>query len=356
MTPPALRSGSSVEIEARASMMDACIGGASARGYSRVVNRATLNRRLGLAGLVIALLVANHVAAQSPQSPEFGPPGPEWQIDVDSSSMVLSPSTAKLALGLPAAESTLHILDDGDNVTAEPGAGYLILGQTSLVHMQFDRNDIRVAGPTESSVGDLYLQRFGGPIVVHGAEPLDSRVYLTADGDVGIATANPRQFAIDRELIDPEWPEPPGALAVDGDVYSERVRTIRLDVLDRLRIGRPVNPSLSGAANDNLHFGAKLQVGGKISAQMIVVHVNEWADDVFDADYELMPLDELEAYVQRERHLPGVPPQTDVERNGIDLAQTNETLLRKVEELTLHAISQQKKIEELERRMDALAD
>jgi hypothetical protein len=270
--------------------------------------------------------------------------------------MVLSPSDAKLALGLPAAESTLHILDDGDNVTAKPGAGYLILGQTSLVHMQFDRNDIRVAGPTDSAVGDLYLQRFGGPIVVHGAEPLDSRIYLTADGDIGIATANPRLFAIDRDLIDPEWPEPPGALAVDGDVYSERVRTVRLDVLDRLRIGRPVSPSVSGAASDHLHADAKLQVGGKISAQIIAVHVNKWADDVFDTDYALMPLDELEAYVQRERHLPGVPPQATVEREGIDLAQTNAMLLRKVEELTLHAIDQQKRIEELERKMDALAN
>jgi hypothetical protein len=59
----------------------------------------------------------------------------------------------------------------------------------------------------------------------------------------------------------------------------------------------------------------------------------------------------------------GVPPQSDVERDGLDLAQTNEMLLRKVEELTLHAIDQQKKIEEqqkrteeLERRIDAFAD
>jgi hypothetical protein len=322
------------------------------------VQRATLNRRLILAGLIVALLLANHVGAQNPpgQSPQLAPPSPKWEVDSESGSMVLSPSDAKLALGLSEAESTLHILDSGDNVTAKPGAGYLILGQTSLVHMQFDRNDIRVAGPTEGAVGDLYLQRFGGPIIVHGAEPLDSRIYMTADGSVGVATANPRQFAIDRELIDPEWPEPPGALAVDGDIYSERVRTVRLDVLDRLRIGRPVNPNVMGAANDNLHVGAKLQVGGKISAQSIVVHINEWADDVFDADYELMPLDELEAYVQRERHLPGVPSQTTVERDGIDLAQTNEVLLRKVEELTLHAIEQQKKIEELERKIDALAN
>jgi hypothetical protein len=198
---------------------------------------------------------------------------------------------------------------------------------------------------------------------VHGSKPLDSRVYITGDGSIGVATADPRLFAIDRELIGSGWSEPPGALAVDGDIYAERVQSLRLDVVDRLRVGPPINPSISGAARDYLHVDAKLQVGGKISAQQIVVHINEWADDVFDADYELMPLDELEAYVQRERHLPGIPPQRDVERDGIDLAQTNEMLLRKVEELTLHAIDhqksmidQQKKIEELERRIDALAD
>jgi hypothetical protein len=319
------------------------------------MHRTGRNRKLGLAGLVVALLVASHVGAQSPD-PEFGPPGPNWQVDANSGSMVLSPPPAKLALGLPTAESTLHILDAGDNVTAKPGAGYLILGQTSLVHMQFDRNDIRVAGPTDGAVGDLYLQRFGGPIVVHGAEPLDSRIYITADGDIGIATADPRLFAIDRELIGPGWAVPPGALAVDGDIYAERVQSRSLDVLDRLRIGRPVNPALNGAARDYLHVDAKLQVGGKISAQEIVVHINKWADDVFDPDYELMSLDELEAYVQRERHLPGVPPRATVERDGIDVAQTNEMLLRKVEELTLHAIDQQKRIEQLERKIDVFAD
>jgi hypothetical protein len=273
---------------------------------------------------MVVLLAANHVAAQSPV---IAQPGAKWESDLDSGSMVLTPPTAGL-----------------------------VVGPRDKLSLQIDRHDIRVTGWSDSTFGALYFQREGGAVVVHASQPIDSRVYITGDGSVGVATADPRLFAIDRELIDPEWPEPPGALAVDGDVYSDRVRTLRLDVLDRLRIGRPANPSVLGAANDNLHGDAKLQVAGKISAQMIVVHINKWADDVFDADYELMPLDELEAYVQRERHLPGIPPQRDVERDGIDLAQTNEMLLRKVEELTLHAIDQQKQIEEMERRIDALAD
>lgn len=291
-----------------------------------IMHRARRNRRLGLAGLAVMVLAANHVAAQSP-SPEFGQPGAKWESDPDSGSMVLTPPTAAL-----------------------------VLGPRDKLSLQIERNDIRVTGWSDSTFGALYFQREGGAVVVHASKPIESRVYITGDGSVGVATADPRLFAIDRELIGPGWAEPPGALAVDGDIYAERIQTTRLDVIDRLRVGRPINSSVSGAARDNLHVDAKLQVGGKISAQQIVVHINEWADDVFDADYELMPLDELEAYVQRERHLPGVPPQTDVERDGIDLAQTNEMLLRKVEELTLHAIDQKKRTEELERRIDALAN
>jgi hypothetical protein len=295
-------------------------------GILAIMHRARRNRRLALAGLAVALLAANHVAAQSPGT-DLAREGAKWESDLETGFMVLTPATAGL-----------------------------VIGPRDDLSLQIERHDIRVTGWSDTTFGALYFQREGGAVVVHASQPIDARVYITGDGSVGVATADPRLFAIDRELVNPGWDEPPGALAVDGDIYSDRVRTLRLDVLDRLRIGRPANPSVPGPANDKLHADAKLQVAGKISAQQIVVHINHWADDVFDADYELMPLDEVERYVQRERHLPGVPPQRDVERDGIDLAQTNEMLLRKVEELTLHAIDQQKQIEALNRRIDALAD
>lgn len=309
------------------------------------------NRRVGLLGLAVLLLASDHVAAQEPQL--YPPWAPQWQVDIESNSMVLSPETANLALGTSQAATALQVL--GDNVTAAPGTGYVTLGPTSSLHMQLDRNDLRVAGSTNTTFGALYLQRYGGPIVVHGSKPLDSRLYVTTDGDIGVATSNPRQFALDRELVGPGWTRPPGELAVDGDVYAERVSTLEAQFLDSVRIGRSVELDLAGAAFDLLHVDALLQVAGKISAQQIVVHLAEWSDDVFDDDYALMPLGELEAYVQRERHLPEVPSEDEVLAHGSDLAQTNAILLRKIEELTLHTIAQQKQIDELERRIDALA-
>lgn len=69
-----------------------------------------------------------------------------------------------------------------------------------------------------------------------------------------------------------------------------------------------------------------------------------WADYVFDDDYLLMSLSELEEYIKEHKHLPGVPSAATVAEEGIDLAEMNKILLEKIEELTLRVIELEKKI------------
>ena len=64
--------------------------------------------------------------------------------------------------------------------------------------------------------------------------------------------------------------------------------------------------------------------------------------------YNLMPLKELEQYILKNKHLPDVPNQDEISKNGIDVYEMNAVLLKKVEELTLYVIEQQKQIVELE--------
>lgn len=191
-------------------------------------------------------------------------------------------------------------------------------------------------------------------MVVHGSQPLDTRVYITDDGDIGVGTADPLQFAIDRKLFSPDWQRPPAAIAVDGDIWVDNVRSREVKVLDKIRVGRG-SPSWYGPTWDQLHTDAILQVAGKLSAQSIVVHLNHWADDVFDESYPLMPLDELADFIKREQHLPDVPTEAEALSSGLDVGEANELLLRKIEELTLYTIAQQQQIDELERKIDALA-
>jgi hypothetical protein len=73
---------------------------------------------------------------------------------------------------------------------------------------------------------------------------------------------------------------------------------------------------------------------------------NGWADYVFEKDYKLMPLNDLDQFITENGHLPEVPTTEEAIKNGIELKEMNILLLKKVEELTLHLINQNKQIED----------
>jgi len=105
--------------------------------------------------------------------------------------------------------------------------------------------------------------------------------------------------------------------------------------------------------NGNVGIGkqtpiAKLHVNGNIIAEEIKVEAVSGADFVFDADYNLMPLAQIEAYIKQNQHLPEVPSAAEMEANGVELGKMNMLLLQKIEELTLHAIAQEERIKKLE--------
>ena len=97
-----------------------------------------------------------------------------------------------------------------------------------------------------------------------------------------------------------------------------------------------------------------LAVGGRIGAQGGVHIINvgaAWPDYVFRPDYALPALATVEAFIATHQHLPDVPSAADVAENGIELATMDATLLRKVEELTLHLIRLEKENRALQGRL-----
>lgn len=87
--------------------------------------------------------------------------------------------------------------------------------------------------------------------------------------------------------------------------------------------------------------------GGIITTKVHIQDVNDWQDRVFDGDYPLMTLDDVEEYVAEHRHLPGIPSEAEVKAGGFDLTAMTSALLGKVEELTLYTIRQQREIDSL---------
>ncbi len=94
--------------------------------------------------------------------------------------------------------------------------------------------------------------------------------------------------------------------------------------------------------------GYKLAVNGNIRAKKIVVE-SGWADYVFDEKYQLMPLEQLSAYVQKNKHLPGIPKAAEIEKKGLDVAAVQVLMMQKIEELTLYMLEANRKTEALQK-------
>ncbi|MNX88276.1 hypothetical protein D3C86_1202390 [compost metagenome] len=95
--------------------------------------------------------------------------------------------------------------------------------------------------------------------------------------------------------------------------------------------------------------GARLTVAGLVSCREVKVAVTAGADHVFNKDYKLMPLRDLEKYVQTNKHLPEIAPEAEMKTSGVNMNEFQIKLLQKIEELTLYTIEQNKKINKLEK-------
>lgn len=91
-----------------------------------------------------------------------------------------------------------------------------------------------------------------------------------------------------------------------------------------------------------------LAVDGKVvTKSLYVMAPANWADFVFAPTYQPMSLPMLEAFLQRNKHLPAMPSASEVEANGYSVSEMDAKLLQSVEELTLHVIALSKELEQL---------
>jgi uncharacterized coiled-coil protein SlyX len=116
-------------------------------------------------------------------------------------------------------------------------------------------------------------------------------------------------------------------------------------------------PVISFLQNQSVGIGTtktdvyKLAVEGAIGARKVVVNTATWADYVFDSSYDLKTLDKVEQFIKVNKHLPEVPSAATVEKEGVDLGNNQVVLLKKIEELTLYLIEQNKEMQLLNKQM-----
>lgn len=190
----------------------------------------------------------------------------------------------------------------------------------------------------------MYSFPYDGAVVfgIGYEAPLDSTSITSHDLSVGIGVSttlghdvamnfHATEFYFDCNSVSPYQT---GVMHVDGKIVCK----------EEIRVAE---------VNTNKVNSDEVNTKG-ITAKEINVEMDNAADYVFEEGYDLKSLDEVEAFVKSNKHLPGVPSASEFKENGMNVSEMSNILLEKVEELTLHLIRLQKEVEQLREENKAL--
>ncbi|KUG12709.1 hypothetical protein BEI02_12950 [Elizabethkingia sp. HvH-WGS333] len=187
---------------------------------------------------------------------------------------------------------------------------------------------------------------------------------ITNNGNVGIGTTNPENIegwnkvmeikgTTDSKLITSTtdvttgiWSHnygffsaPTGGIA---GTHSNHPYSLITNKIARMTIASDGNIGIGTIKPQN-----KLDVNGTVHSKEVKVDMAGWADFVFQKDYRLPTLEEVEQHINEKGYLPNVPNTKEVIENGLLLGENQKLLLQKIEELTLYSIEQNKQNKEL---------
>jgi|GEM_PF-4227925 hypothetical protein len=126
-------------------------------------------------------------------------------------------------------------------------------------------------------------------------------------------------------------------------------------VSQNLNVGNRVTIGLQNTTT--IPNGYRLYVAEGILTERVKVAIqnsSNWADYVFQPDYQLRPLSEVAQFIEQNGHLPGVPSAQEVAQQGIDVAAMDAKLLEKIEELTLYLLQMKKENEDLRKELETV--
>ncbi|WP_235696132.1 hypothetical protein [Epilithonimonas caeni] len=170
--------------------------------------------------------------------------------------------------------------------------------------------------------------------------------YINKWGNVGINTENP-SATLDIN----------GTLKTTGDINTRDIisdgsnswifhtpdnGSTQLYIAPRL-----ANGLFDWAKQTVFNNNGNVAVSGKLEATEVKVTQGPTADFVFEEDYGLPTLEEVEKHIKEKKHLPEIASAKEMEKEGVNVGEFQIKLLQKIEELTLYSIEQNKQIKEL---------
>ncbi|SFW77001.1 hypothetical protein SAMN02927921_04184 [Sinomicrobium oceani] len=192
-----------------------------------------------------------------------------------------------------------------------------------------------------------------------------------ASGNVGIGTTSPEaKLQVNNTgTIGAKWNPSNSYLTIKDNSNAMIIDPNEIYSSQTIRIGTAAGDIKFGSVdetgatdnmvikrNGNIGIGtvspdAKLTVKGNIHTREVKVDLNGAVapDYVFKKDYNLRSLEDVQAFIEKNGHLPGIPSAKEMETDGVNLKEMNLKLLEKVEELTLYVIQQHEYIKALKK-------
>ncbi len=237
-----------------------------------------------------------------------------------------------------------------------PKGAPVIIGTTSVGDLN---TPLQVSSSTFPCIGIGSTSTYGGSVSLSVATGNGMWSNASNAGDVVLRAASNNK----KLLFTNNW-----NAASNGYVDAIDFATGYQDTDEKVRMRIFANGAVAigelGNANEfptgtnfNTTYKYKLYVASGIMTPKVrcaIPNSSFWADYVFDKGYKLQNLSEVEEYIQKNKHLPNVPSAAEVAKEGVDLVGMDVKLLEKIEELTLHAIKQQKDIDELKKQNEQL--
>ncbi|MEI6021872.1 MAG: hypothetical protein WCR21_12150 [Bacteroidota bacterium] len=255
----------------------------------------------------------------------------DFILKANNSNGIWLKSNSKVGIGEASPTAKLEVLE-GSALANGSGTSKLLTSIRAIVNNNFQNNLWVIRDQSNSNNSDWTDVLLHDGISIDGSfltPGTDTRTWWQRQPNLDLqqwGTANTTYMSLNQST-----------LSIPGFVY----------------IGTQV-PKSTGA-----HIDARLSVDGKILAKSIFVniHATNWADYVFEKDYHLMGLNELEKYVQKNKHLPNVPSGKDLTGKddfNLDISQMQKIQMEKIEELYLYVIQQQKEIDLLKQENEGL--
>jgi hypothetical protein len=178
-----------------------------------------------------------------------------------------------------------------------------------------------------------------GTSVSSGAMPFETNLYSSATGAGVITYAGLQNVA--------------STTIMGGHRIAFKMKALQSNLSDGTEVLSIQSNGTVGINTTDTISNYKLAVNGAaIFTKAVVKTYNTWADYVFDESYQLPTLNDIEQYIKLHKHLPEMPTTAEVEKDGIDLGNNQALLLKKVEQLTLYMIDQNKRLEVQQKQIE----